>query len=312
MVGGGWVATHEDVTAQQLAEQRRATLAEQEKRRAVIDEAIFAFRESIETVLRTVSDSATTMKSTVSALSVSSGETSQRASGALKTSNEASASVAAAAGAAEELSNSIAEISRQLRIATDLVQNAVAESDAANAKIASLAQSAQEIGDVVQVIRQIAGQTNLLALNATIEAARAGESGRGFAVVASEVKSLAVQTSKATEQIAGQIAAVQESTSAAVDAIRRNTERMQEINHHTTTVASAVEQQNAATGEISLNVASAASGTRDIVQVLDDVAGAVRKTRSSADTVLSASEAVETAGENLRQKVDVFLKKVAV
>jgi methyl-accepting chemotaxis protein len=312
LAGGGWVATHEDVTEQKLAEQRRTTIAEQEKRRVATDEAIGAFRESIEAVLKTVSESAGAMKSTVSMLSTSSGETSQRAAGALKTSNEASASVAAAAGAAEELSNSIFEISRQLRTATELVRNAVDESRTANDEIASLAHAAQEIGDVVKVIRQIAGQTNLLALNATIEAARAGESGRGFAVVASEVKSLAVQTAKATEQIAAQIAAVQESTTAAVDAIRRNTERMQEINEHTSTVASAVAQQNAATEEISVNVANAAAGARDIVQVLDAVAGAVQKTRSSAETVLSASEAVEAAGDNLRQKVDIFLRKVAV
>ena len=115
-------------------------------------------------------------------------------------------------------------------------------------------------------------------------------------MVSSEVKSLAVQTAKATEQIAAQIAAVQNSTTAAVEAIRRNTERMQEINQHTSTVASAVEQQNAATGEISINVANAAAGTRDIVNVLDDVTGAVSETRNSADTVLMASEAVETAG----------------
>ncbi len=312
MEGGGWVATHEDVTEQQLADQRRAALAEQERRRAAIDEAIGAFRESIETVLRTVGDSATTMKSTVAALSISSSETSERATGAVKTSNEASVSVAAAASAAEELSHSIAEISRQLQTANELVQNAVTEARTANDEIASLAQAAQEIGDVVKVIRQIAGQTNLLALNATIEAARAGESGKGFAVVASEVKSLAVQTAKATEQIAAQIAAVQTSTNAAVEAIRRNTERMQEINRHTSTVASAVEQQNAATGEISVNVAKAAAGTRDIVHVLDDVTGAVSKTRSSADTVLRASEAVEAAGANLRQKVEIFLRKVAV
>src|SRR5262249_60222835 len=116
-----------------------------------------------------------------------------------------------------------------------------------------LATAAQKTGDVVKLIRDIAGQTNLLALNATIEAARAGESGRGFAVVASEVKTLAVQTAKATEDITGQILAVQSSTGGAVEAIRRIAERMQEINRYTSAVAASIEQQSAATGEISLN-----------------------------------------------------------
>ena len=115
---------------------------------------------------------------------------------------------------------------------------------------------------MVKLIRDIAGQTNLLALNATIEAARAGEAGRGFAVVASEVKSLAVQTAKATEEIASHILAVQDSTAGAVEAIRQIAARMQEINQYTAAVAASVEQQNAATGEISHNVASAAQRHR--------------------------------------------------
>ncbi len=158
-----------------------------------------------------------------------------------------------------------------------------------------MAKAAQEIGDVVKLIRNIAGQTNLLALNATIEAARAGEAGKGFAVVATEVKSLAVQTAKATDQIAAQIAAVQASTGGAVEAIRRNTERMREINRCTSSVAASVQQQNAATGEISHNVAGAASSTDEVVAVLDQVAGAVAKNRNTADTVLTAAEAVEAA-----------------
>ena len=168
------------------------------------------------------------------------------------------------------------------------------------------------IGEVANLIRQIAGQTNLLALNATIEAARAGEAGRGFAVVAGEVKSLAVQTATATEKIAAQIAAVQNSTGLAVKAIRGNADRMQEIDRFTSAVAASLHEQNIATGEISRNVASAAEGAKDIVAVLDQVAGAVSQTQGSADTVLEASERVATAAAKLQENVDNFLHRVAI
>jgi hypothetical protein len=154
-----------------------------------------------------------------------------------------SVNVESAASAANELSSSIDEISRQLGQSSKLVEVATGEAGASNAQIGSLARTAQKIGDVIKLIQDVTGQINLLALNATIEAARAGEAGRGFAVVASEVKSLAVQTGKATEEIAAQIAAVQTSTSSAVDAIRRIVERMQEINQHTAAVSSSVQER---------------------------------------------------------------------
>src|SRR4029077_19993695 len=173
------------------------------------------------------------------------------ADGAVSASNEASTNVETAAVAADELSGSIHEIGRQLARTTDIVRAAVGEAQGTNQQITALSQAAQKIGDVVKLIRTIAGQTNLLALNATIEAARAGESGKGFAVVASEVKSLAVQTAKATEDISKLIGAVQTSTGSAVDAIGRIAIRMQEIDSYATAVSAAVEEQSAATGEIS-------------------------------------------------------------
>src|SRR5262245_288588 len=152
-----------------------------------------------------------------------------RTAGAVDISNEASANMTAAAGAAEELIASIGEIGRQISQAAEVASHSVAEAHTTDEHMVRLSDTVQQIGEVVNLTRNIAGQTNLLALNAKIEAARAGEAGRGFAVVASEVKSLAVQTAKATEQIAGQIEAVQNSTKVAVDAIRRNTGRMREI-----------------------------------------------------------------------------------
>ena len=185
------------------------------------------------------------------------------------------------------------------------------EAKATDGEIEALAAAAQKIGDVVKLIRDIAGQTNLLALNATIEAARAGESGRGFAVVASEVKTLAVQTAKATEDIASQILAVQSSTTGAVEAIRRIAERMHEINRYTSAVAASIEQQSAATGQISCNVASAAQGIDVVVSVLGKVTDAATHTRASARTMLEGSQAVEAAGSELRTEVENFLAKVA-
>jgi methyl-accepting chemotaxis protein len=252
------------------------------------------------------------MRATASTLFASSHRASQRAEGAVAMSNEASVNVETAASAANELSASIDEISRRVGQTSNLISVTADEAGAANSQIGSLAQAVQKIGDVVKLIQDVAGQTNLLALNATIEAARAGEAGRGFAVVASEVKSLAVQTGKATEEIAGQIAAVQSSTGTAVQAIRRIVERMQEINHTTSAIAASAQQQNAATGEITQNVVSAAKGTKDIVVALDEVAGAATETRSSAETVLTASGAVEKATADLRGEVEKFLVKVAV
>lgn len=309
--GGGWVSTHEDITEQRRNDQERDLMAVHAERRAAVDSAIAAFRSRIETMLRTVGDHAAAMRSTAAALFAASNRTSQRAEGAVDTSNEASTNVETAAGAAEELAASISEISRQLERTNSLVTTAVHEAGSTNAQIGSLAQSAQKIGDVVKLIQDVAGQTNLLALNATIEAARAGEAGRGFAVVASEVKSLAVQTGKATEEIAAQIAAVQVATRTAVEAIGRIAERMREINGHTSSAAASVHQQHAATSEISQNVMSAAQSTKEIVAVLGDVTGAAAETRGSAEAVLAAARAVETAAADLREEVEGFLQKVA-
>jgi methyl-accepting chemotaxis protein len=312
MGDGGWVATHEDVTEQRMAERQRASLEQLEGRRAIIDNAIAGFRERVESVLRSVNDSANAMQSTAVGLLGSSEQTSQRAESAVKASNEASSNVETAATAANELSMSISEISHQLSRAIEVVRSSVNEAETTNSQIAGLAAAAQKIGDVVNLISDIAGQTNLLALNATIEAARAGEAGRGFAVVASEVKSLAVQTAKATEEIASQILGVQGSTARAVGAIGGIAGRMREISNYTSAVAAAVEEQNAATGEISHSVSGAARGSTLVVSVLRDVAGAATETRSSAELMLSASRSVESAVAKLRGEVETFLDKVAV
>lgn len=312
MPGGGWIGTHEDITIRRQAEQERSALQQREERRAAVDDAISAFRRQAETLLQSVADSAGKMRATAAGLFKASGQTSQRAGSAVETSNKASANIDSAEAAAAELTNSIAEIEQQVSQTASVVSSAVGEAQATNRDIDALARMAQKIGDVIKLIRDIAGQTNLLALNATIEAARAGEAGRGFAVVASEVKSLAVQTEKATEEISSQILEVQRSTEKAVEAIANITTRMREIDGYATAVAGSVQQQNAATGEISHNIAAAAEGAKLIVAVLREMTEATTESQQSAQTVLGASEDVDKVAGKLRSEVEDFLTKVAI
>ena len=161
----------------------------------------------------------------------------------------------------------------------------------------ALANSAQKIGDIVKLIQTIAGQTNLLALNATIEAARAGECGPRFrrGRVGGQIARRADR--KATEAIVGQILAVQGSTTSAVESIRRITQRMQEIQHHTSAVAASIEQQSAATSNISQNVATAAQASQTVATVLER-----RCRRRHADARVGANRARHIAVGGRRRR----------
>ncbi len=216
---------------------------------------------------------------------------------------KASESVQTVAAATEELATSTAEISRQITEAASVASEAAQQSRTTDSTVQSLAEAAARIGDVVRLISDIAGQTNLLALNATIEAARAGEAGKGFAVVASEVKNLAGQTARATEEIAGQITAMQAATNASVHAVRAIGETIQRMDSVATAIAAAIEEQGAATREIARAVQQAAEGTSGASASAGRVAEEMGDTVTSIRGVSDGAAEVRRQGDGLRDAV---------
>jgi methyl-accepting chemotaxis protein len=187
---------------------------------------------------------------------------------------------------------------------------AVDQARKTNDRVGELASAASRIGDVVELINNIAGQTNLLALNATIEAARAGEAGRGFAVVASEVKALAEQTAKATGEISTQISGIQAATQESVGAIKEIGDTIGRMSEIASTIASAVEEQGAATQEISRNVQQAAQGTMQVSSNIVDVQRGATETGSASTQVLAAAQSLSSDSTRLKDEVSKFLNAV--
>lgn len=208
------------------------------------------------------------------------------------------------------MASSIAEIGRQVDTSTRIAKEAVAQAEATDQRIAVLTAAAGRIGDVIALINAIASQTNLLALNATIEAARAGEAGRGFAVVASEVKELAAQTAKATQDISEQITAIQSATNGSVAAIKEINGTITNIAQIATAIAAAIEQQDAATREISRNIQQAAMGTSQVAENIEQVNNGAAETGSASSQVLSAAQALSMNSNRLKLEVGRFLETV--
>ncbi len=280
------------------------------QRQKTIEASIAAFEGQIGDALKGLAEAAGQMRRTSDDMSGISQQTSTQVKTAAQASEEASLNVQTVATASEQLSASIADISRQVVHAAGIAGRAVDETKQTDGTVRGLAESAERIGEVVKLINDIAGQTNLLALNATIEAARAGEAGKGFAVVASEVKSLANQTAKATEEITGQIAAVQKVTKDAMDAIKGIGSTIGEVSTVATSIASAVEEQGAATQEITRNTQGAARRTKDASDNIAGVSAGADATGSAAQNVKSAAEALTVRTEQLRGQVNDFLAKI--
>jgi methyl-accepting chemotaxis protein len=294
----------------ELAERQKAEEKARNQRAERIEGLTKNFDSEVSSLLSVVSSAASQLQGTATTMTNTAQQTSEQASAVAAASEQASVNVQTVAASAEELSASISEIGRQVTQSANISTNAVNEAERTESSVQDLAQIVQRIGEVVKLITDIASQTNLLALNATIEAARAGDAGKGFAVVANEVKNLANQTAKATDEIGGQITAVQNQTGKVVTAIQNIVKVIKEVGHISSSIAAAVEEQNAATGEIARNVEQAAAGTAEVSRSVEGVQGAAQTAGQSAKQVLSASNDLSIQADRLKGTVQSFLTGV--
>ncbi len=296
------------IEARTLREAQEASKQQTEaEKKALQRQMADRFEADVKSVAGAVARATQDMQRVAGEITASVNGTSQRAAAAAAASEKASASVGTVAAATEELASSVAEIGRQVTHSSGVADNAVVKAGQTTEMVGSLASAAEKIGDVLRLIGAIASQTNLLALNATIEAARAGDAGRGFAVVASEVKELASQTAKATEEIAGQVAAIQSATGDCVTAIGGISDTIREISGIATTIAAAVEEQDSSTREIARSVQQAAAGTGEVSVNVAGASQAADQSRALADNVLVASDELSQHAAALFKSVDTFL-----
>jgi methyl-accepting chemotaxis protein len=296
------------IEARSMRETQEASKQQTElEKKALQRQMADRFETDVKSVVAAVAQATTDMQRVAGEIATSVNGTSQRAAAAAAASDEASGSVSTVAAATEELASSVAEIGRQVTHSSQVAESAVVKAGQTTEMVSSLASAAEKIGDVLRLIGAIASQTNLLALNATIEAARAGEAGRGFAVVASEVKELASQTAKATEEIAGQVAAIQSATGDCVTAIGGISDTIREISGIATTIAAAVEQQDSATREIARSVQQAATGTSEVSINVTGASQAADQSRALAENVSAATGQLGRQADALYKSVDTFL-----
>jgi methyl-accepting chemotaxis protein len=281
-----------------------------DRRKAELNRFVEDFRTKIGGIIERVLNSSRQFEKDAQQLSMTAHSTADMSGQSAKASRQASEHVRSAAAASNELSESIAEISRRVQESNGVTADAVKQADGTDERMMELSAAGDRIGNVVKLITSIAEQTNLLALNATIEAARAGDAGRGFAVVAQEVKTLAGQTAKATSEISAHIANMQRATEESVGAIKAIGMTIERISGITTSISSAVEQQGAATQSITVGVRAAASGTLDVADNIERVAKNARETGTTSGLMLKSAQELSNVSTHLKDEVEKFLDSV--
>jgi len=292
---------------EQLSSERKAM---REDREQALQQLAHRFESTIGDIVGGVAAASSQLQATASAMAAAAEQASAQSGMVSHSMDRASSGVTAAAAASDEFAMSIGEISRQATSSAELARRATDAATRADATISALDTSANQVGQIVELISSIAQRTNLLALNASIEAARGGEAGRGFAVVASEVKELATQTSRATEEIAEQIRAMQDSTGASVSALRSIGEQIKSLETTAISIASAVDQQSVAGQDLARSIDLAARSSDEVAANIFQVREASSTTGAAASQVLTSATELEGQAATLRSKVGEFLAHI--
>jgi methyl-accepting chemotaxis protein len=291
-------------------EQEKARTQAETDRKKLLNDLADTMDMSVRTITQRLDESAGQLDKASRLVADSSTKVSSRVKDLFSIANQTSGNVGSVSNAAQELSSSIEEISRQVAKSSQITQTAVQKARTANTAIQALSDGAAKIGDVIEMVRSIAAQINLLALNATIEAARAGEAGKGFSVVASEVKTLATQTAKATEQIAQIVSGIQGETQSTVNSIVEISQSVTQIHEIATVIASAVEEQDASTRGIANNIREAAGYTSQLAETTESVSNTSAQAGVASQEMLGACGLVHEQLELLSSKVNGLLSSL--